>query len=197
MQQTRVAVLGTLAEFHDEPVPYDLAALVALVTGINPDLLCLDISPEQWQAKDFKLLTPEYRDALLPLANQSDIVVVPIGGDLPDEPPVSGPRGWLIARLRAGLAALQQSASGPDALNRGWRHDLANLLYHLMGQLAGGGQHRHRLQHLGHLAQRVVEITHRDPGCRVLVVVNVRYCHLLRPELRRHQELEVVSYTQL
>ena len=28
---TRVAVLGTLAEFHCEPIPYDLKALVRMV----------------------------------------------------------------------------------------------------------------------------------------------------------------------
>ena len=49
MPSTRVAVLGTLAEFHREPIPYDLAALVRLVTDLGPDLLCLDMTPEQWQ----------------------------------------------------------------------------------------------------------------------------------------------------
>lgn len=53
---TQIAVLGALAEFHRDPLPYDLAALVALVAEINPDLLCLDISPEQWQRQDFSSL---------------------------------------------------------------------------------------------------------------------------------------------
>ena len=49
---TQIAVLGTLAEFHQDPLPYDLEALVDLVAEINPDLLCLDISLAQWQQQN-------------------------------------------------------------------------------------------------------------------------------------------------
>jgi uncharacterized protein len=50
------------------------------VRDIQPDLLCLDILPEQWERRDFSALPPRYRQALLPLAEQSDIVIVPVGG---------------------------------------------------------------------------------------------------------------------
>ena len=63
VEQTTVAVLGTLAEFHSEPIPYDLAALVKLVSDIQPDLLCLDMTEEQWRTQDFGGLPPEYRKA--------------------------------------------------------------------------------------------------------------------------------------
>ena len=45
---TPVAVLGTLAEFHREPIPYDLAALVRFAVTLRPDLLGLDMTTEQW-----------------------------------------------------------------------------------------------------------------------------------------------------
>ncbi len=48
MQTTPVAVLGTLAEFHKEPIPYDMKALIGLVSDLRPDLLCLDMTFEQW-----------------------------------------------------------------------------------------------------------------------------------------------------
>jgi hypothetical protein len=51
-QRTRVAVLGTLAEFHREPIPYDLKALVQLVSQLNPDFLCLEMTPQQWHDQD-------------------------------------------------------------------------------------------------------------------------------------------------
>ena len=34
-EKSRVAVLGTLAEFHREPIPFDLAALVRLVDELR------------------------------------------------------------------------------------------------------------------------------------------------------------------
>jgi hypothetical protein len=58
--------LGTLAEFHREPIPYDLEALVELVADLNPDFVCLEMTPEQWRQQDFDDLPPEYRDACCP-----------------------------------------------------------------------------------------------------------------------------------
>ncbi|HKZ82163.1 MAG TPA: hypothetical protein VJ793_00735 [Anaerolineae bacterium] len=195
---TPVAVLGTLAEFHREPIPYDLRALVRLVTDLRPDLLCLDITPKQWQQRDFSDLPPEYRDALLPLAHQTDIVVVPIGEDHPfQEPAPPGWQGRMIAVFRRWLAHLQRTAPDPAAINEGWRHHVADFLYRLMAWLAGGAAQRTWRAHTAHLTQQVLAIARRDPGCRILVVVNVRHCHHIRPALAKYSDIRVVKYSQL
>lgn len=197
MPSTQVAVLGILAEFHREPIPYDLAALVRLVTNLAPDLLCLDMTPEQWQRRDFGGLPPEYRDALLPLAHQTDIVVVPIAGQRPpEEPTAPGWRGQAIAVLRRWLAYLQRTAPGPAATNQGLRHFFANVFYSLIAALAGREARRAWRAHRDHLIQKVLEVARRDPGRRVLVVVNVRHCHHIRPALKKHQ-VQVVRYSEL
>ena len=196
--QTKVAVLGTLAEFHKEPIPYDLAALIELVSNIQPDFLCLDITPEQWQQGDFGELPPEYRDALLPLAHQTDVVVAPIAGHHPpSEPYASGWPGKLIQLSRGWLASLQRSSPGPEAINQGLRHGIADLLYSLNAWLAGQEARRAWRAHTQHLTQAVVEVARRDQGCRILVVVNVRHCHLIRKALRQFPELNVVNYSDL
>src|SRR5512136_1906620 len=140
MNRTIVAVLGTLAEFHREPIPYNLGALVQLVTDLLPDLPCLDMAPDQWQHRDFDDLPPEYREALLPLAHQTDIVVVPIGDALPfKEPQAAGWRGRAVALLRHGLIGLQRTSPDPTSINQGWRHHVANELYDTIVRLAGQG----------------------------------------------------------
>lgn len=198
MQRTRVAVLGTLAEFHREPIPYDLGALMRLVRDLRPDLLCLDMTPAQWQQRDFGDLPPEYRDALLPLAHQTDIVVVPIAGQsAPEEPTAPGWRGSVIEMLRGWLAYVQRTAPGPAAINQGPRHFVANVLYGLIAWLAGSEAQRAWQAHTDHLIQQVVQVVQRDPGRRVLVVVNVRHCHHIRPALRKHPEVSVVRYSDL
>lgn len=195
---TRVAVLGTLAEFHREPIPYDLAALVRLVSELHPDLLCLDMTLEQWQRQDFGDLPPEYRDALLPLAYQTDMVVVPIAEDRPPaEPATPGWRGWLINFCRRGLASIQRAALGPAAVNQGWRYHLADLVYLLIAWLAGGQAFREWQTHRHHLVQHVLDLVRRDPGRRVQVVVKVRHCHHLRPDLKKYPEVQVVPYSEL
>lgn len=196
--RTPVAVLGTLAEFHHEPIPYDLGALVRLVGELGPDFLCLDLTPEQWRRRDFGDLPPEYRDALLPLAHQTDIVVVPIAGDRPPaEPAAAGWRGWLMGVLRRALTIVQRTAPGPAALNEGTRHHVADVLYSLIAWLGGPGTVRVWRAHTKYLVQQVLELAQRDPGRRVLVVVNLRHCHHIRPALRRHPEIRVVPYADL
>ena len=198
MRRTPVAVLGTLAEFHRELIPYNLPMLVGLVTVIRPDLLCLDLTPDQWQRRDFGDLPPEYRDALLPLAHQTDIVVVPIAGDRSFQEPVgTGWRGWAIMVVRGRLAYLQRTAPGPGAVNAGPRHFVADLLYETIALLAGAATRRAWKAHRDHLVGQVLAVVRRDPDARVLVVVNVRHCHHLRRTLRRHPEVQIVDYALL
>ena len=198
MTHTIVAVLGTLAEFHREPIPYNLSALVRLVTELRPDLLCLDMAPDHWQQRDFADLPPEYREALLPLAHQTDIVVVPIGAALPfREPTALGWRARVIASLRKWLAYLQRTSPDPAAINEGWRHHIADSLYGTIAWLAGSEAWRVWRMHTAHLTQQVLEIARRDPGRRILVVVNVRHCHHIRPALKKYPEIEVVPYSAL
>lgn len=198
MTHTSLAVLGTLAEFHQDPLPYDLAALVKLVADINPDLLCLDISPEQWQRQDFSLLPPEYGQALLPLAAQTDIVVVPVGGGsvMPQATAV-GWRGVGIDWIRRLLSRIQAGAPGPDAINQGWRHFLSDLLYSLARYLAGKEANDAYQAHIEQVAQAALHVAQDNPGNRILVVTNIQYCHHIRSRLRQRSGISEVSYTNL
>ena len=198
MSSTTIAVLGTLADFHREPIPYNLGALVQLVRRIRPDLLCLDLTPEQWRARAFADLPPEYREALLPLADQTDIVVVPIAGACPPpEPAAPGWRGRVIRWAWSGLATLHRSAPGPAGANQGWRHEAANWLYTLIGWLAGPDLRRDWKNHIDHLTRQVLEAARRDPGCRILVAVNVRYCHHIRHALHGQPDVRLVDFSEL
>ncbi len=197
-EPTTIAVLGTLAEFHREPIPYNLTALVRLVADIHPDLLCLDMTTDQWHRQDFATLPPEYQEALLPLAEQTDMVVVPLAGQQhPPKPEASGWRGRVIAWLRSWLALIQRTAPGPDAINQGWRHELANSLYGLTRRLAGEVVQRAWDEHADHLTESVLAVARRDPGRRILVVVNVQHCHIIRHRLHHYPELQVTTYQDL
>ncbi len=196
--QTTIAVLGTLAEFHQDPLPYDLATLIALVARINPDLLCLDLSPAQWQQQDFRHLPAEYRQALLPLAARTDMVVVPIGG--PQTMPRATAAGWrgaLIRGLRHLLARVQAGASGPEAVNQGWRHEVGNLIYSLTRALAGRAAARAYHGHIEKLAQGALAAARDNAGSRILVVTNIQYCHHIRPRLRGLPGIRETSYITL
>lgn len=196
--KTRVAVLGSLAEFHEKAVAFNLKALLDLVVEAHPDLLCLDIDPGMWQGGEFDTLPPEYRKALIPLSERSDIVVVPIGEYRQSgREQLSGWRGGLVRWLRSSLSKLQRTAPNPEAVNYGWRHDLANLLYALIDWLNNRDRRVEHEEHARHLIQRIRQVVARDPGVKVLVVVNVRYCHIIRPALRTDPNIIQVSFQEL
>lgn len=203
-ESTPVAVLGTLAEFRPDPTPYDLAGLVRFVREISPDLLCLDMTLEDWQRRDFGGLPPEYRDALVPLAYQTDIVVVPIGsGPEPGSATRDDPRGatsirsWIVNRLRGALVRLDHGTHDPASVDRGAHHFVAEFIYHLIDDVQGASVRATVVAHREALAARIADVARRDPGSRILVVVNARYCHRLRRELRRHAGVRLVSYSEL
>jgi hypothetical protein len=195
---TRIAVLGTLAEFHEDPLPYDLAALVDLVARINPDLLCLDMTLAQWQHQNFSNLAAEYSEALLPLAAQTDMVVVPIGGEqtMPRATAV-GWRNGVIKWARKLLAWIQTGAPGPDAINQGWRHHLGNTLYNLTRSLSGHEANHAYHAHIEQVTQAAVKVAENNPGNRILVVTNIQYCHHIRPQLQQHAGIRVTPYQDL
>lgn len=201
---TTVAVVGSLAEFRPNPTPFDLAALVRFLREIGPDLLCLDMTLEEWRRRDFGGLPSEYRDALLPLAYQTDIVVVPVGNGAEegsatgrDTRAGSRVRNWIVDRLRGALTRLESGTRGPVAVDRGAHHAVAELLYHLIDYSQGVPPSAGIAAHGEGLATRIAEVARRDPGCRILAVVNARYCHRLRNELRHHPEVRLVHFSEL
>lgn len=195
---TRIAVLGTLAEFHEDPLPYDLTVLVELVAGINPDLLCLDMTLAQWQQQDFSGLPLEYSEALVPLAAQTDIVVVPIGGQ--QMMPRATAVGWrrlAINGFRKLLVWIQASAPGPEAINQGWRHDVGNVFYEATRFLAGKETNHAYHAHIDQVAQAALRVAEHNPGNRILVVTNIQYCHHIRPRLQQQPGIIEMSYKEL
>jgi len=51
--------------------------------------------------------------------------------------------------------------------------------------------------HTDHLVQQVLGVARRDPGRRILVVVNLRHCHYIRPALRRSPAIHEVPHSRL
>ncbi|MDT8304909.1 MAG: hypothetical protein RRC07_03140, partial [Anaerolineae bacterium] len=123
--RSRVAVLGTLAELHSEPIAYDLRTLTRLVKELQPDLLCAEIHLDVWLSGDLSGLPGEYREALVPLSRRSDIVIVPVGSSREEDllRPRGGPflsaRRAAVAILNGQLRLMQRLASAPRAVNSG------------------------------------------------------------------------------
>jgi hypothetical protein len=198
-QKTPIAVLGTLADLHREPIRYNLACLTQLVEHVNPDLLCAEVGQQAWEEGAWDTLPIEYREALIPLATRTNIVIVPIQGSAecslcaPRVGPLLGVRRSVARHLDDFLRWLQRQANGPDAINSGAFGHLCHIIC-LLEAWNGGATVR---QAYGALLENILTAVRRDPGVRVLVTVDCRRRHQLVAWLKRVNEVALVDVRNL
>ena len=201
--KTRIAVLGTLAELHREPIRYNLACLTDLVEQLNPDLLFAELQREAWEAGEMSTAPIEYREALIPLAARTNIVIVPIQAAAGCEPGMA--QAAHMGRLRRAILRwldgllhwFQLRADGPRAIHSGSFGHVCHTIC-LVEAWVGGPAARHAWDAANRaLLENVLAAVRRDPGVRVLVTVDCRRWHLLAERLRHVDEVELVAYWQL
>jgi hypothetical protein len=197
----RIAILGTMADLHHQPLVYDLACLHALVGELEPDLLCAEVTPQVWEGGDLSAATVEVREALNPAVAETDVVLIPVSPSPNQFADFSPSRGWR-RRLVKGLERLlqwgQRKAGRPEAING----SLFNLFCHSvcwLTEVAWDSEERQVWESQNEImAENILRSVLRDPGRRVLVAVQCQRLHRLVPLLKAHQqELEIVHYKDL
>jgi hypothetical protein len=199
--KTRLAILRTMGSLHAEPLGYDLDSLRAIILHVGPDLLCADITREDWENNTLSNTTLEVREALAPVIKMSDTVLVPVAPTPEQFSDYQAPPGWrhvLSGWFGRLLQWGQRVANRPEAI-----HGLAfEVFCHTICVLtettwtstdraAYGGRYEA-------LAKNILQAIRRDPGRRVLVVIQCQWHHTLEPVLKRQAEwLEIVGYREL
>lgn len=201
--KTRVAVLGTLADLHREPIRYDLACLTDLVEELNPDLLFAELQREAWEAGDMSAAPIEYREALIPLAARTNIVIVPIQGAagcesiMAQDGRMARPRRAILRWLDGLLRWFQLRADGPRAIHSGSFGHVCHTIC-LLEAWAGGPAARRAWDAANRtLLENVLAAVRRDPGVRVLITVDCHRWHQLVERLRHVDDVEVVDFWKL
>lgn len=200
---SRVAVLGLLADLHQEPIQYDLNLLRRLVKTIQPDLLCAEIHPDDWQAGDLSKAAPEYKETLVPLSRRTGIIIVPVSGSndrghiIPRGGPLLGVRGFIARWLNGLQRYLQRFAKGPDDVNSGIFDVICDGMCALNVRVGGAETERMWDDANRAILDNILETVRRDPGRRVLVTVDCRRRRWLMNCLRRVPEIELVDYRDL
>ena len=203
MNKTRVAVLGTLADLHTEPIHYDLPCLERLVEELEPDLLCADIRHDHWESGNLSAAAVEYREALVPLAERTNVVIVPVSGatrcDLiaPRGGAMLGIRSTAIRVMNVMLRTMQRVANTPEAINSGIFGHLCDSMCALMAWLCGAATEKLWDEANQQLVENIVAAVRRDPETRILVTVDCRRRHRLQRQLHRIAEIELVDFRNL
>jgi hypothetical protein len=199
-----LALVGTLRELHAVLPDYDLRHLADLIATRKPDLLCVEVDRQDWEADRFEQAPVESREALVTLARSSEITLVPIGGGGPTwaasgiAPPWRGLlaplRGWLFRVLDRMTVGLMRRAGKPRAVNSALVEHLCGTLCMLQVSLADPEARRAWEAKNRELLDGVLWIIRRDPGRRIIVALDCRRKHWLRRELRCVPEVRLVDY---
>lgn len=199
---TRLAILRTMGSLHNEPLRYDLQTLRSLVLNLAPDLLCADITREAWESGDLSGAHLEIAEALIPASHLTDTVLVPVAPSsqqFSDFRSPSGPRNWLARRFDALLRWGQRVADSPEAIHGTVFETFCHTVCALQEMTWSKTDRQVYEQRTQALAANILAAIRRDPGGRVLVVVQCQWHHTLEPLLKQGagEWLEIVDYRKL
>ncbi len=197
--KTRLAFLSTIGNLHTTTLQYDLACLRALIAQIAPDLLCAEVSRTAWERNSLSGVSLEVREALIPVVMASDIVLIPVAPErtrnarlLPEW------RRSLVRTFDRVLQWGQRQANGPEGIHSLTFETFCHSVCALTEMSWTGYERKAWKEENEALAANILQAVRRDPGCRVLAVVQCQRVHTLEPILKRHQDLiELVRYKDL
>ncbi len=199
--KTHLAILRTMGALHTEPLRYDLESLRTIILKLAPDLVCADITRKDWEDRDLSRAPLEVREALVPVIQQTDSVLVPVAPTPDQFSDYQAPPGWRqnLSRLFDGwLQWGQRKANGPEEI-----HGLAFEIFcytvcaltEITWSDADRAAYRARNEAL---ADNIIQAIRRDPGRRVLVVIQCQWHHTLEMMLKKKADwLEIVDYQDL
>ena len=200
MRKTRVSLLSTLADMHTQPIQYNLAALAGIVDKVAPDFLCVELPRSDWETGNFKQAPVEVQRSLLPSAELSDVVIIPVAPDarqFNDFAPKSGWRAGLARILARALQRAQRAANKAEAVHalpfQSVCHTLCllnEMSWDADARKAWDGQNQAMLDN-------ILQVARRDPARRMLVAVQCQRVHWLEPRLKKAPGIELVDYQEL
>lgn len=198
---SRLAFLATISNLHAEPLTYDLACLRELVAHLEPDLLCVEITPEMWSGGELSQATVEVRDALAPIAAATNVVIVPVTPSpqrFADFAPHSGWRRSLVQSFEQAIRWGQRTADHPETINGPWFEAFCHTVCALTEMTMTAGERLAWNAQNQTIAENILQAVRRDPGRRVLAAVQCQRIHKLEPLLKSHSDLlELVHYRNL
>lgn len=199
--QTRLAILGTMSDLHSQPIAYDLVCLRKVVADLAPDLLCAEITLDDWERGEISRASVEVREALAPVIASTDIVLIPIAPSpeqYGDFTPDSGWRRRLVRTFDRLLRWGQIQADDVRTVNGPWFGAFCHAVCRLT-EIFWNAEDRAKWERQNEeLAGNIMRAVQRDSGRRVLVAVHCQRLRRLIPLLRAHDDLfRIVAYRNL
>jgi hypothetical protein len=203
-----IYILATLYQRHATTPAYSHDSLRQIVQRIKPDVVVLDVSPNELQAQTVHPSKAEYPEVIFPLVRSEQIRAYP--GE-PPEPVFSE----IVSQLGAELKRFQAESPASAAADRAyttasyaalaelWRSPadvngrVTDALLHArrgyQDRLAGAKVAEAWQRWNDHAAGMVRTAATEHPGKRVLVLIGVENCGLLRATLKEDSRIRLVD----
>jgi len=190
-----------MSDLHRQPVSYDLDCLQKIIADVSPDLLCAEITMEDWEREDFSRAALEVREALAPVIASTDIALIPVAPTLEryaDFTPDSGWRRCLVRTFDRLLRWGQIQADDVRTVNGPWFGAFCHTICWLTESLWSAKDRVAWEKQNEELVENIIGAVRRDSGRRLLVTVQCQRLHRLLPLLHAHDDLfKIVAYQNL
>lgn len=204
-----VFVLGALHALHDKEAGFGYDRLRHLILAADPDVILLEVTPEELEGRLETKGRPEYPRAIWPLLAQSPAIqalaMEPAGtqyqqmvGAASAEMAAIKARDPAIAtawsRFNASLStALQAHWTTPDTTHDAVTDDLARAWYAVARESLGPRRAKGQMEWDGFMIDRAREAVAAHPGKRVLVLGSYRNRHLFQEALSKQAPERMVD----
>jgi hypothetical protein len=200
MTKTRLALLSTLSDMHTQSIQYNLAVLTKIVDQVAPDLMCVEMPQNEWETGNLEGAPLEVQHSLLPLAELSQVVVIPVAPDthqFNDFAPKTGWRARLAHGLDQALRRAQRTANSPEAIHAWLFEGICHTLC-ILNELSWDVKARQAwVAQNQSILDNILQAVRRDPGRRMLVAAQCQRIHWLEPRLKQALDIELVDYREL
>lgn len=197
--QAEVIVLSTLHQLHDDIPGYSFRDLSAVIEGLRPDVLAVELAAEDLGSRREQSVKQEYQRSVFPLLDEHGYAVVPL------EPPqpMYGELVGLMRRAQVGLREQEPARAETfdtymtslfELLRERWRSPadvnspttdaLFESKHRFQGALFGPDESRAWEEWNQYFLEQVLGAARKNPGKRLLVLVGAEHAYWLRKQLR-------------
>lgn len=208
----QVAVLATLHQLHATSPAYSFEALGRAIERLQPDVLCVELQPDDLQRRPAEATKQEYPDVVYPLIDRhhyrvyamepaepvySDILnpYIQAGHDFSVRAPE---QAEAFSRYSDGAyIGLQAYWASPARVNDAVTDSVLRAKHELQQAMVGDGERtgweRWNRQFLGVILQAAKE----NPGKRIVVIVGAEHGYWLRGHLAQAPGVQLLDTAEL
>jgi len=206
--RSQVFVVGALHALHEREPDFSYEQLGRVIEAVKPDVLLLEVRPDELAEKKETQGRPEYPQVVWPLLAARDYQALPLEpGDPLFSEMVSQASGAaerfakakpdasarLDAYRKAQTAALLELWRSPADVHGELTANLTRAAQHVQHSLVGPEEEAVQTRWDGYMADRALEAVRANPGKRILVLGSYRNRAVFVERLREAGDADVVD----